>query len=132
MTDRQATAGESAGAQGFGAGIAQKALEPLLRAVRDEIGAAKSEIGDRVTGAKRGVILAVVGGVLALVALGLLAALIVALLALSLTMWASLAVTLLVFAVAAAILLSVGIRSIGRGVPPLPRDTLTKATSHEH
>ena len=64
-------------------------------------------------------------------ALGLLAALIVALLALSLTMWASLAVTLLVFAVAAAIRCP-SIRGIGRGVPPLPRDTLTKATSHEH
>ncbi|MCJ1697205.1 phage holin family protein [Rathayibacter caricis] len=111
---------------GFRAGLAQKAIDPVVRAVREELASARREIGDRVSGARNGVVLAAVGAVLALVTAGLLAALAVALLALALPLWSAVAITLVVFAVAAAILLATGLRGIGRGVPPLPVDTVAE------
>jgi len=109
---------------GFRAGLAQKAIDPVVRAVREELDSARREIGERVSGARSGAVLAAVGAVLALVTAGLLAALAVALLALALPLWSAVAITLVVSAVAAGILLAVGLRGLGRGVPPVPEDTL--------
>jgi hypothetical protein len=124
MSDRDRTTPENPSSAGFASGLVQKAIEPLLRVLRDEIASAKREVGNRVSGAKRGLVLTVVGAVVALVAVGLVAALGVTLLVLVVPAWAAVAITLVVFLAAAAILLAVGIRGIGRGVPPLPKDTI--------
>lgn len=112
---------------GLISGFASKAIDPLIRAVREELSSARAEIGSRAASAKNGIILVAVGAVLALVSTGLLAAVIVALIALALPVWAAAAIVLLVFALAAAVLLVAGIRGIRRGVPPLPTDTIAHA-----
>lgn len=109
------------------AGLVQKALEPVLRAVRDEVASARREIGDRVSGAKSGLVLTGVAVAFALTTLVLLAGFVVALLALALPVWAATGVTLVVFAVVTAVLAAVGVRGIRRGVPPVPTDTIHEA-----
>ena len=114
------------------AGLVQKALEPVLRAVRDEVASARREVGERVSGAKTGLVLTGVGVAFALTTLVTLAGFVVALLALALPLWAATGITVVVFAIVTAILLAVGVRGIRRGVPPVPRDTIqaTKARVH--
>ena len=124
MNDHDATTPIDAAAAGLGATIIQKALEPIVRAVRRELTAARDEIGDRIAGARTGILLTAAGALGALVSLGLVAALAVVLLHLVLPLWAAAGVTLVIFVVASAILLAVGIRAVRRGVPPIPRDTL--------
>lgn len=109
------------------AGLVQKALEPVLRAVRDEVASARREIGDRVSGAKTGLLLTGVAVGFALTTLVVLAGFLVALLALVLPLWASAGIVLAVFAIATAVLFVVGLRGISRGVPPVPEDTLHEA-----
>ncbi|ALD11769.1 phage holin family protein [Clavibacter capsici] len=111
----------------FGGSFAQKAVDPLLRAVRAEIDSAKREIGERARSARTGAILLGAGVALALVSLGLLAALVVALLLLALPLWAALLITLALFAVATAVVVRVGLARLSRGVPPVPSDTLHHA-----
>jgi hypothetical protein len=111
----------------FGGSFAQKAVDPLLRAVRAEIDSAKREIGERARSARTGVILLGAGVALALVSLGLLAALIVALLLLALPLWAATLITLALFAVATGVVVRVGLARLSRGVPPVPSDTLHHA-----
>lgn len=109
------------------AGLVQKALEPVLRAVRDEVASARREISDRANGAKTGLVLTGAAVGFALTTLVLLAGLVVALLALALPVWAATGITFVVFAVVTAILFVVGLRGIRRGVPPVPKDTLRSA-----
>ncbi|WP_317231872.1 phage holin family protein [Clavibacter capsici] len=111
----------------FGGSFAQKAVDPLLRAVRAEIDSAKREIGERARSARTGAILLGAGVALALVSLGLLAALVVALLLLALPLWAALLITLALFAAATAVVVRVGLARLSRGVPPVPSDTLHHA-----
>ncbi|WP_144714972.1 phage holin family protein [Curtobacterium pusillum] len=106
------------------AGIVQKALEPVLRALREEVASARREIGERVDGAKTGLVLTGAAVAFALTTLVLLAGLVVALLALALPVWAATGITFVVFAVVTAILGVVGVRGIRRGVPPVPEDTI--------
>lgn len=106
------------------AGLVQKALEPVLRAVRDEVASARREIGDRVSGAKTGLVLTGVAVAFALTTLVLLAGFVVVLLALVLPLWAATGITLVVFGVVTAVLAVVGITGIRRGVPPVPSDTI--------
>lgn len=106
------------------AGLVQKALEPVLRAVRDEVASARREIGDRVNGAKTGLVLTGVAVAFALTTLVLLAGFVVVLLALVLPLWAATGITLIVFGVVTAVLAAVGIAGIRRGVPPVPSDTI--------
>ncbi|MDR6172374.1 phage holin family protein [Curtobacterium sp. SORGH_AS_0776] len=106
------------------AGLVQKALEPVLRAVRDEVASARREIGDRVNGAKTGLVLTGVAVAFALTTLVLLAGFVVVLLALALPLWAATGITLVVFGVVTAVLAAVGIAGIRRGVPPVPSDTI--------
>ncbi|MFJ3321200.1 phage holin family protein [Curtobacterium sp. NPDC086286] len=106
------------------AGLVQKALEPVLRAVRDEVASARREIGDRVSGAKTGLVLTGVAVAFALTTLVLLAGFVVVLLALVLPLWAATGITLIVFGVVTAVLAAVGIAGIRRGVPPVPSDTI--------
>ncbi|AOX66615.1 MULTISPECIES: phage holin family protein [unclassified Curtobacterium] len=106
------------------AGLVQKALEPVLRAVRDEVASARREIGDRVSGAKTGLVLTGVAVAFALTTLVLLAGFVVVLLALVLPLWAATGITLVVFGVVTAVLAVVGIAGIRRGVPPVPSDTI--------
>jgi hypothetical protein len=101
----------------LGGSFAQKAIDPLLRAMRAEIDSAKREIGERARSARSGAILLGAGVALALVSLGLLAAVIVALLLLALPLWAATLITLALF----------GIATGDRGVPPVPSDTLHHA-----
>ncbi|PCN49097.1 hypothetical protein Csp2054_02545 [Curtobacterium sp. 'Ferrero'] len=112
---------------GLAAGLLQKAVEPLLRAVREEVAAAKREIGDRARGARTGLVLTGAAVAFALATLLLLAGLIVALLALALPVWAATGITFVVFALVTGVLAAVGIRGIRRGVPPVPKDTLRAA-----
>lgn len=109
------------------AGLVQKALEPVLRAVRDEVASARREIGERVSGAKSGLVLTGVAVAFALTTLVLLAGFVVALLALALPVWAATGITLGVFAIVTAVLFVVGLRGIRRGVPPVPKDTIHAA-----
>ncbi|ROR30132.1 putative superfamily III holin-X [Curtobacterium sp. JUb34] len=109
------------------AGLVQKALEPVLRAVRDEVASARREISERANGAKTGLVLTGAAVAFALTTLVLLAGLVVALLALALPVWAAIGITFVVFAVVTAILLVVGLRGIRRGVPPVPKDTIRAA-----
>ncbi|SFF64417.1 phage holin family protein [Curtobacterium sp. YR515] len=106
------------------AGLVQKALEPVLRAVRDEVASARREIGDRVSGAKTGLVLTGVAVAFALTTLVLLAGFVVVLLTLVLPLWAATGITLVVFGVVTAVLAVVGIAGIRRGVPPVPSDTI--------
>jgi len=106
------------------AGLVQKALEPVLRAVRDEVASARREIGDRVSGAKTGLVLTGVAVAFTLTTLVLLAGFVVVLLALVLPLWAATGITLVVFGVVTAVLAVVGIAGIRRGVPPVPSDTI--------
>ncbi|MDP4335080.1 phage holin family protein [Curtobacterium sp. A7_M15] len=109
------------------AGLVQKALEPVLRAVRDEVASARREIGDRVEGARTGLVLTGAAAAFALTTLVLLAGFVVALLALVLPLWAATGITLVVFGVVTAVLAVVGVRGIRRGVPPVPTDTIHEA-----
>lgn len=109
------------------AGLVQKALEPVLRAVRDEVASARKEISERATGAKTGLVLTGVAVGFALTTLVLFAGVVVALLALVLPVWAAAGITFVVFAVVTAVLLTAGLRGIRRGVPPVPKDTLRSA-----
>jgi hypothetical protein len=111
----------------LGGSFAQKAVDPLLRAVRAEIDSAKREIGDRARSARSGAILLGAGVALALVSLGLLAALIVALLLLALPLWAAMLITLALFGIATAVVVRLGLARLSRGVPPVPSDTLHHA-----
>jgi len=111
----------------FGGSFAQKAVDPLLRAVRAEIDSAKREIGERARSARTGAILLGIGVALALVSLGLLAATVVALLLLALPLWAATLITLALFAIATAVVVRVGLARLSRGVPPVPTDTLAHA-----
>ncbi|OII10650.1 hypothetical protein BIU97_11155 [Curtobacterium sp. MCBA15_009] len=109
------------------AGLVQKALEPVLRAVRDEVASARREIGERVDGARTGLVLTGIAVGSALTTLVLLAGLVVALLALVLPVWAATAVTFVLFALVTTVLFAIGIRGIRRGVPPVPADTVRAA-----
>ncbi|WIB59609.1 phage holin family protein [Curtobacterium sp. MCLR17_007] len=109
------------------AGLVQKALEPVLRAVRDEVASARREVSERASGAKNGLVLTGVAVAFALTTLVLLAGFVVTLLALALPVWAAAGITFAGFAVITAILLAVGIRGIRRGIPPVPKDTLRSA-----
>ncbi|MGL3199175.1 MULTISPECIES: phage holin family protein [Curtobacterium] len=109
------------------AGLVQKALEPLLRAVREEVAAARREVGARAKGARTGLVLTGAAVAFALTTLVLLAGFVVALLALALPVWAATGITLVVFAVVTGVLAAVGVRGIRRGVPPVPKDTLRAA-----
>jgi len=111
----------------LGGSFAQKAVDPLLRAVRAEIDSAKREIGERARSARSGAIMLGAGVALALVSLGLLAAVIVALLLLALPLWAATLITLAVFGIATAVVVRVGLSRLSRGVPPVPTDTLHHA-----
>jgi hypothetical protein len=127
----EATADTGVAASGLRAGIVQKAIEPLLRAVRDEVRSVRKEIVERVASARTGVVLVLAGALLGLIALGLVATLAVVLLALALPLWGAAAIVLVVFAVGAGVLVAVGVRGIRRGVPPLPRDALARRRSTE-
>ncbi|MFJ3033307.1 phage holin family protein [Curtobacterium pusillum] len=109
------------------AGLVQKALEPVLRAVRNEVASARREISDRANGAKTGLVLAGIAVGFALTTLVLLAGLVVALIALALPVWAAVGITFVVFAIVTAVLGVVGLRGIRRGVPPVPKDTIHEA-----
>jgi uncharacterized membrane protein len=109
------------------AGLAQKALEPVLRAVRDEIASARREISERATSAKAGLLLTGVAVAFALTTLVVLAGFVVALLTLVLPVWAAAGITFAVFAIVTAVLLVLGLRGIRRGVPPVPSDTIRSA-----
>lgn len=122
MSDRDTTPADATSGSGF----VQRALEPLLRAVREEVAAARNEISERASSAKAGLIMTAAGAAVALVALALLAALAVALLSLALPLWAAISITLAVFLIAAGVLVTVGLRGIRRGVPPLPKDTIAR------
>ncbi len=108
-------------------GLTKKALDPVLRVVRDEISSARSEIGSRIAGAKTGLVLAAVGAVLALASVSLLVALIVAVLSLVLQPWAAIAITLGIVLILTAVLITLGVRGIRRGLPPVPADTISHA-----
>lgn len=109
------------------AGLVQKALEPVLRAVRDEVASARREVSERASGAKNGLVLTGVAVAFALTTLIALAGFAVALLAIVLPLWAATGITFAVFAIVTAVLLLVGIRGIRRGIPPVPKDTLRSA-----
>ena len=111
------------------AGLVQKALEPVLRAIREEVASARHEIGERANAARTGLVLAGVAVGFALTTLVLLAGLVVALLALALPVWAAVGITFVVFAVVTAVLGGAGLRGIKRGVPPVPTDTIREATA---
>jgi hypothetical protein len=129
MTDRTTPRADDSADPGFRAGLLQKTLDPLIRAVRQEVASARAEIGERISAAKTGVVLAVVGALLGVISLALVAALAVELLALILPLWAATAITLVVFLAATGILLFTGLRGIRRGIPPVPTDTLARRRS---
>jgi len=104
--------------------LGSRAIEPIVKAVRGEIGKAKAEVADRARSARTGLVLVGVGAVLALVTVGLLAAVVVAALAVALPLWAATLIAFAVFAIAAAVVVKVGVSALGRGVPPVPRDTI--------
>jgi len=111
--------------------IGSKAIDPVIRAVRTEIGAARDEIAGRARDARTGIVLVVVGAVLALVTTTLIAAAGVVALALVLPLWSATLVVFAVFAVVTALVLAAGLRGLKRGVPPVPRDTVRDLTRRD-
>ena len=109
--------------------LGSRAIEPIVKAVRGEIGKAKAEVADRARSARAGLVLVGVGAVLALVTVGLLAAVAVAALAVALPLWAATLIAFGVFAIASAVVLKVGVSALGRGVPPVPKDTIAELGS---
>jgi hypothetical protein len=109
------------------AGLVQKALEPVLRAVREEVASARREIGERASSAKAGLVLTGVAVAFALTTLVALAGFVVTLLALVLPLWGAIGITFGVFAIVTAILFVLGLRGLRRGVPPVPEDTIRAA-----
>ena len=109
------------------AGLVQRPLEPLLRAVREEVAAARREVGARAKSARTGLVLTGAAVAFALTTLVLLAGFLVTLLALALPVWAATGITLVVFAIVTGVLAAVGVRGIRRGVPPVPKDTIRAA-----
>lgn len=125
--DHDATPGKPSFRDTVTAGLVQKALEPVLRAVRDEVASARREIGERANGAKTGLVLTGVAVAFALTTLVAVAGFTVALIALALPHWAATGITAGGFAIVTAVLFVVGIRGIRRGVPPVPKDTIRAA-----
>ncbi|TDT63242.1 phage holin family protein [Frigoribacterium sp. PhB116] len=109
--------------------LGSRAIEPIVKAVRGEIGKAKAEVADRARSARTGLVLVGVGAVLALVTVGLLAAVAVTALAVALPLWAATLIAFAVFAIVSAVVLKVGVSALGRGVPPVPADTIAGLTS---
>lgn len=108
-------------------GLGRKLVEPIIRAVRAEITAARKEIADRAKSARTGIVLVAAGALLAIITVMLFAGLGVALLALVVPVWAATLITLGVFGVIGAILIAVGVRALRRGLPPVPSDTIAHA-----
>lgn len=105
--------------------LGTRAIEPLVRAVRAEIHAARDEVAERARGARSGAVLLAVGALPAVVTLALAAAVVVvALFALTLPWWAAALVTFALFAVTSAVTVAVGLKGVRRGLPPLPADTV--------
>jgi choline-glycine betaine transporter len=111
--------------------IGSRTIDPVIRAVRTEIGAARDEIAGRARDARTGIVLVVVGVVLALVTATLVAAAGVTALALVLPLWSATLVVFAVFAVVTALVLAAGLRGLKRGVPPVPRDTVRDLTRRD-
>jgi tetrahydromethanopterin S-methyltransferase subunit C len=109
--------------------LGSRAIEPIVKAVRGEIGKAKAEVADRARSARTGLVLVGVGAVLALVTVGLLAAVAVTALAVALPLWAATLIAFALFAIVTAVVLKVGVSALGRGVPPVPKDTIAELTS---
>jgi tetrahydromethanopterin S-methyltransferase subunit C len=109
--------------------LSSRAIEPIVRAVRGEIGKAKAEVADRARSARTGLVLVGIGAVFAVVTVGLLAAVVVAALAVALPLWAATLIAFAAFAIVAAVVVKLGVSALGRGVPPVPRDTIAGLTS---
>ena len=106
--------------------LSSRAIEPIVRAVRTEIGKARREVADRARSARTGLVLVAVGAVLAVVTVGLLAAVVVTAIAVALPLWAATLIAFGAFAVVSAIVVRVGVSAISRGVPPVPKDTIAE------
>ena len=106
--------------------LSSRAIEPIVRAVRTEIGKAGREVADRARSARTGLVLVGVGAVLAVVTVGLLAAVVVTAIAVALPLWAATLIAFGAFAVVSAIVVRVGVSAISRGVPPVPKDTIAE------
>jgi hypothetical protein len=109
--------------------LSSRAIEPIVRAVRTEIGKAKAEVADRARSARTGLVLVGIGAVFAVVTVGLLAAVVVAARAGALPRGAATRNACAPVAIAAAVVVTVGVSAVGRGVPPVPKDTLAGITS---
>lgn len=108
------------------AALAEKAIAPIVAAVRAEVRSARDEISERIGAARAGIVLLVVGGAMALVAVALLAATATSLLALVVPIWAALLLVLVLWSILALVLLRVGASRVRRGVPPVPADTIRR------
>ena len=106
--------------------LSSRAIEPIVRAVRTEIGKAGREVADRARSARTGLVLVAVGAVLAVVTVGLLAAVVVTAIAVALPLWAATLIAFGAFAVVSAIVVRVGVSAVSRGVPPVPKDTIAE------
>src|SRR4051794_13905867 len=86
------------------AGLAERAIEPLLNAVRKEFRSAREEIRERIRSSRSGAVLLAIGVVTGIVTVGLLAATIVVLLLLVLPAWVAMLICLVLFAVVTGLL----------------------------
>lgn len=104
--------------------LAGRVTDLVTRLVRDEIRAAKLEMGRKLKAAGAGLGFLAGGAVLGFFALGVLIAAAVAGLAGAVPGWLAALIVAggLLLAVAALVLL--GVRAVKRGVPPVPRDTI--------
>ena len=120
------TPGTETGNQGLGA-AAKEVTEHASAIARLELELASLELKQKV--AALGVGIGLLAGAIAigLYGIGFLFATITAALATFLPVWLSLLIVTLVLLATAALLAFLGIRSVGRGTPPLPKQAIDEA-----
>ena len=104
--------------------LTKELLRDVSELVRREVDLAKVELAEKARRLGKGIGFAVVGAVLLLVALGALTATAIIALATTLATWLAAVIVTVVVGVIGAIVLSVGLRVLRRGAPPVPEQTV--------
>ena len=120
------TPGTETGNQGLGA-AAKEVTEHASAIARLELELASLELKQKVAALGVGIGLLAGAVAIGLYGIGFLFATITAALATFLPVWLSLLIVTLVLLATAALLAFLGIRSVGRGTPPLPKQAIDEA-----
>jgi hypothetical protein len=105
-------------------GLLRRVPQIISQLIRDEVRLAKVELLTKAKAARLGVALTAAGAILALYAFGTLVTSAIAGLNEVLPEWLAALIVALVLALAAGILIPIGVQRLKRGIPPVPSETI--------